>query len=217
MVQVLTKPSASTAPLTSTSSLAAVEPPSDYDQFVLLSGASWQDYQRIIEIRGEKSVPRVCFSEGALQLMSPSRSHEAIKSAVGRLFEEWCMTQGIDITPYGSWTLENQAADQGVEPDECYVIGDHSEPTRPDLAIEVVWSSGGIGKLDIYRKLEVREVWFWKKGQISVYALEGEGYRACDRSPQFPGLDLATLQRYVEIRPMTQAVRAYREALQTSG
>jgi hypothetical protein len=52
--------------------------------------------------------------------------------------------------------LEDKQVERGVEPDECYVLGDVAEPARPDLAIEVVWSSGGINELEIYRKLGVR-------------------------------------------------------------
>ena len=54
---------------------------------------------------------------------------------------------------------------RGVEPDECYVFGDAPDPERPDLAIEVVWTRGGIDKREIYRALGVRELWFWRRGQ----------------------------------------------------
>ncbi len=64
--------------------------------------------------------------EGVLQLMSPSKEHEAIKSLIGRLVEVWCLEQDIEFGVFGSWTLENKAAERGVEPDGCYVFGDPS-------------------------------------------------------------------------------------------
>ena len=119
------------------------------DGMVVLHGASWSDYQRLLEMRGEVSVPRFAYSQGALQVMTPSRPHESLKSAIGQLVEVWCLENGIEFSAYGSWTLERKDDDCGIEPDECYVFGTVACPERPDLAIEVVWTSGGVNKLEI--------------------------------------------------------------------
>lgn len=184
----------------------------DHDDIVILRGASWADFQRVLEIRGDRPVPRLAYLEGVLELMTPSRSHEVRKSMIGRLVEAWCLERGVDITPYGSWLLESKASDRGVEPDECYVVGDVPEPERPDLAIEVIWTSGGIGKLDIYRKLAVREVWIHEHEQLQLYALRDDRYEAILESAVLPGIDLEELVRFVGVQPMTRAVREYREA-----
>lgn len=39
-------------------------------------------------------------------------------------------------------TMREVPKEAGLEPDECYVIG--AEKEYPDLAIEVVWTSGGM-------------------------------------------------------------------------
>ena len=127
------------------------------DQIVVLRNATWADYQRHLELRGERSAPRISFLQGALEIMTPSRFHESLKSMIGRLVEVWCLENGLDFSPYGSWTLENKDEARGVEPDECYVFGKNDSPERPDLAIEVVWTSGGVDKLDIYRKLGAKD------------------------------------------------------------
>ena len=44
----------------------------------------------------------------------------------------------------------------------------------PDLVIEVVVTSGGINKLEVYRRLQVPEVWFWENEEFSVYHLRSE-------------------------------------------
>lgn len=183
------------------------------DGIVVLNGATWADFQRVLELKGDKSVPRVAFLEGVLELISPSVSHEYVKSMLGRLVEAWCMEKGVDVTPYGSWTHESKESQRGVEPDECYVLGDHLEPERCDLAIEVIWTSGSIDKLDIYHKLRVREVWLWKSGTLSVHELHDEQYRRLATSNLLPGIDLDELLSFVEIRPMTKAVREYRARL----
>lgn len=192
------------------------EPPSvshDADDIVLLRNVTWGDFQRILEMRGEEPVPRMAYLEGVLELMAPSRTHESLKSRIGCLVEAWCMETGVDITPYGSWLLESKETERGVEPDECYVLGDNPDPVRPDLAIEVVWTSGRIDKLKIYRKLGVREVWIWAKGAIVVHALRGEEYSRIESTELLPGIDLEQLMTFVDVQPMTRAVREYRAAL----
>lgn len=75
------------------------------------------------------------------------------------------------------------------------------------------WTRGAIDKLDVYRKLGVREVWIWRKHQIDVFTLRGEDYEPVDGPRLLAGLDLAQLLRFVDVRPMTGAVTAYRAAL----
>jgi Uma2 family endonuclease len=193
-----------------------LEPKLPADDIVVLEGATWADYQRLLEIRGERPVPRLTYLEGVLELMNPSRPHETIKSMVGCLVEAWCLENDVDVTPYGSWTLENKETDRGVEPDECYVLGDVAEPERCDLAIEVVWTKGVVDKIEVYRKLGVRELWIWKAGQIDVLSLQGERYVPLERSALLPGIDLAQLLTFVAIRPMTRAVKEYRVALKAA-
>ena len=183
------------------------------DHFVHLSGVTWDDYQRLLEIRGDHSAPRFTYLEGTLEIMSPSRSHESIKSLIGRLVEIYCLERGIDFSTYGSWTLESKESDRGAEPDECYVFGHVPEPQRPDLAIEVVWTSGGLNKLEVYRKLGVREIWYWRKGRIQVHLLQGERYEAASASEVLSGIDLGELASFIDRPTTSQAMREYREAL----
>jgi Uma2 family endonuclease len=187
------------------------------DRIVVLRNVTWADYQRHLENRGEHSVPRFAFLEGVLEIMSPSLSHEALKSLLGRLVEVWCLERGVEFKTCGSWTIEKKEVNRGVEPDECYVFGDNPKPDRPDLAIEVVWTSGGVNKLDIYRKLAVREVWFWQRGRITVHALRDEHYQEVPASEVLPGIDLAELTTFLDRPTTSQAIREYRARLQKRG
>jgi Uma2 family endonuclease len=105
---------------------------------------TWADYQRLLETRGERPVPRLTYVKGVLELTTPSRPHVSITSMIGRLVEAWCFEHEIAISPYGSWTHENKDAERGVEPDECYVLGDVAQPERCDLAMagETIEPSG---------------------------------------------------------------------------
>jgi Uma2 family endonuclease len=183
------------------------------DHVVLFHEASWSDYERTLRMRGDRPVPRISFSKGVLELMSPSRQHEALKSLIGRLVEVWCTEREIAFNVFGSWTLESKATEHAVEPDECYVFGDDDDPQRPDLAIEVIWTSGRLDKRDIYRALGVRELWFWRKGRIVAYALRGDRYEEIAESDVLPGIDLVELTSFLDRRKVSDATRDYRAAL----
>ena len=183
------------------------------DKIVVLRGLRWSDYQRMLEVRGDAAVPRLAYLNGELEIMTPSRPHESIKSRIGRLVEVWCLEKGVEFSPCGSWTLEKKAAERGLEPDECYVVGQVAEPERPDLAIEVVWTAGGLKKLDIYASLGVPVIWFWRRGRITVHLLDVEAYHEAPSSRALPGIDLAQLAGFLDRPTASQGIREYRAAL----
>jgi Uma2 family endonuclease len=184
------------------------------DHYVHLYGVTWADYLRLLDIRGERSVPRLTYVEGTLEIMSPSRPHGEIKSYIGCLVEAWCLERGIDFTPYGSWTLKNKRDERGAEADECCIFGPNPKrKPRPDLAIDLIWTSGGIDKLNVYRKLRVREIWMWQQGRIQVHVLRGAHYEAVPTSEALPGIDLVELVSFLDRPTASQAIRDYRAAL----
>jgi Uma2 family endonuclease len=108
--------------------------------------------------------------------------------------------------------LKSRLRSRGAEPDECYTVGATKE--RPDLAIEVVWTHGGIDKLDVYRGLRVREVWIYKDGALELYPLRRNAYVRIPKSEVLPKLDLRELATYLRATDQTSAVRRYFKALQ---
>jgi Uma2 family endonuclease len=182
------------------------------DQFVVLHDVSWEDLELVLAMRGERSTPRICYLEGELELMTPSRSHDGIKSVIGRLVEVFCLERGIEFRALGSWTLKDRASERAVEPDECYILGERDDD-RPHLAIEVIWTWGGMDKLEVYRQLGVREVWTWRKGAIRVDVLRGDKYEEVASSEVLPGIDLALLVSFLDRPTTSAAIRGYRDAL----
>ena len=72
------------------------------DQRVVLHGVSWAHYEAQLEFRGDNSAPRISYLDGSMELMSPSKDHERIKSYIGRLIEAFALQRGIDLSPYGA-------------------------------------------------------------------------------------------------------------------
>lgn len=191
--------------------------PGDYvptaDQRIVLSGVTWERYEVELALRGEKSVPRIAYIEGALELMSPSKDHERLASWIGRHVEVFAEERDIEVSPYGSWTLKSALKAAGAEPDECYIFGPDQSADRPDLVIEVVWTSGGLDKLDIYSRLGVSEVWFWIGGKLQLHVLERGSYQPVSRSRYLSELDPELLCSFLDRRSVHVAKREYRAAL----
>ena len=180
------------------------------DHRVVLHGLSWADYKRLLAIRGRGAGVRMTYLEGDLELMSPSRQHEGITSAIGRLVETYAEVRDLDLNSFGSWTIRSKPRERGVEPDKCYILGSPGEKRKPDLAIEVEWTRCLVDKLEVYRGLGVGEVWIWRRGRIEVYLLRGGRYELAEKSGLFPKLNLEELVRHLDYPSQTQAVRAFR-------
>jgi Uma2 family endonuclease len=181
------------------------------DQRVMLRSVSWNDYETLLAIRGDEAGVRMAYVEGTLELMTPSRDHEALKTTLARLLEAYAEDLGVELEGYGSWTLKHHDLERGVEPDECYSIGRVGDV--PDLAIEVIWTSGGLDKLEIYRRLGVRELWRWQDGKIAIFALRGDHYERITRSELLPLVDIDLLRSLLELPTQTAAVRELRARL----
>jgi Uma2 family endonuclease len=185
--------------------------PTSHDNIVVLHGVSWDAYEALLAMRGDGAGLRISYLEGELELMSPSRDHESIKTCIARLVEAYGEERGLRLDGFGSMTIRSRPKERGIEPDECYEVDGPKE--FPDLAIEVVWTHAGIDKLDIYRAFGVREVWIWRDGAIEVNALRGDAYERIASSEVFPDIDLATVAALATSRDQTGAVRQYRKAL----
>src|SRR5258708_3930951 len=73
---------------------------------VLLRGVSWELYQHMSrEVRGNV---RLTYDEGSLEIMSPTRFHEAVKTILGRLIEAFSDETGMTVEGFGSTTFDRE-------------------------------------------------------------------------------------------------------------
>ena len=136
------------------------------------SEVNWQQYEAVLAKLENTSHYRVTYLDGVLEIVSPSPKHEKLKKRLATLVEFYLLKKRIKHTPMGSPTVRKRLKRAGAEPNECYCIGE--EKSIPDLAIEVVITSGSIDKLETYRRLEVTEVWMWKVNRLTLYRLPEE-------------------------------------------
>jgi Uma2 family endonuclease len=182
----------------------------------VLRGVPWWTYVALRDALDDHAGLKLTYLEGTLELMSPSRLHEDAKKIIARLLEAWVVERRIDLRGFGSTTFRREARQRGLEPDECYKLGKLEEDGVPDIAIEVVVSSGPVDKMAVYAGLGIAEVWVWQPSTaaIAVNRLVDGAYQHRDRSEVLPALDLAELAKFV--RPgesQTELVIAYQTAL----
>ncbi len=196
----------------------------DPEERFVTSGMSWQDYETLLVRLEDNSHYRVTYLDGILEIVSPSIRHENIKTNLGMLLERFFYNKRIRFIPMGSSTFKNKARKAGAEPDECYCIGEAK--SVPDLAIEVVVTSGSISKLEVYRRLGVREVWFWEKYQFKLYHIRDNsqseqatvypdtyGYEQITASELLPQLDISLLEQCISISDSIQAIDEFEQGI----
>lgn len=187
----------------------------EQDQRVILRGMSWQDFEAFLAIRGDRAGVRMYYLDGEIEIMSPTKDHEGRKTTLARLIEIWAVETGVDLNGFGSWTLKKEVREAGGEPDECYIVGKNTDKDVPDLVIEVEWSRAtGLPKMEIYRRLGVRELWTLKSdGTMVIRVLSKGDWVERGRSKLLAKLDVAWLLSFLEVAPQSQAVRDLRDAL----
>jgi Uma2 family endonuclease len=184
------------------------------EQRLVLEGVTWQQYDALVALfMNQFPALRITYLEGTLELITTSPEHERLKKIIARLIEAFAEELDLELNGYGSATFRKEATARGLEPDECYCLGELHDV--PDIALEIVLTSGGIDKLKVYQGLGVQEVWFWENQQLSIYSLADpeQGYEALPNSRLLPQLDVGVLAGFVGNANQTQAVKAYRRAL----
>ncbi|MBP0028613.1 Uma2 family endonuclease [Roseofilum sp. Guam] len=181
---------------------------------ITLGNISWQQYETLVTTLSPRPSLRLSYNQGLLEIMTTSSQHEMIRSLIGRLLETYAWVENLDFYSYGSTTFRNETAARGLEADESYCIGQRRE--IPDLAIEVVITSGGIDKLEIYKGLGIGEVWFWQDDCFTLYQWVDAiaEYQEIERSQLLPNLDFDLLCQFIDPEQEPQMIRAYHQALQ---
>lgn len=183
----------------------------DPEERQTITGVNWENYEALLNDLGDSLQYRVTYLDGVIELVSPSRRHENRKTVIGSLLEDYLKDKRIRYFPLGSTTFRKEAKRGGIEPDESYCID--TEKEVPDLAIEVIVTSGGIDKLEVYKRLAVREVWFFQNNQFAVYHLRGESYELVAQSELLPNLDLTILAQYAVADDPLDAALEFREKI----
>lgn len=180
---------------------------------MVFGGIGWERYLALDKALGDdRPGPRFYYLDGDLEVTTTSNEHERIKKWIGILMDFCFEKVGLPVVMRGQATMRI-LEEAGAEPDESWCIGE--EKQWPDLVLEIALTSGGLRKLEIYRRFRVPEVWFWRRQKLEIHALReaASGYDCTKKSRLLPDFPVALLERCVAIRNWQEARRAFRAGL----
>ena len=177
---------------------------------------TWAEFQALDHaLEGRRSI-RLSYLDGQVEIMPVSTDHETFKCLLALLLGILFFVEiDLDFTPTGSATLLAEEKGASKEPDLSYRFGENRRSKEvPDLAIEIVFTSGDARKLEYYRRFEIPEIWFWEDGVFSLYQLQGDRYDSIVQSQWLPDLDFGLLSRCLQMTEEKEALKAFRQEVQ---
>ncbi|MFB2921009.1 Uma2 family endonuclease [Aerosakkonema funiforme] len=181
------------------------------DQRLVHFGMSWQQFKLLQESFADARGIRLAYYKGEIEIVTLSPDHESISRMITGLLIVYFLNKNIEFNPLGSFTQEKEE-EVSAQADESFAIGS-STATKPDLVVEVIFTSGSDRKLKRYKVLGVPEVWFWEDGLFTLYRLMESGYERIERSEVLPDLDINLLTRCVMMASKLEALKAFQEAI----
>ncbi len=176
------------------------------DQILTITGASWSDYQKFES--PEYPGYRVSYINGEITIVSPGRNHERIAEVINRLIIAYCEKYELQDFPFGQTRLKI-SGQAGREPDLAYAF--NADKDLPDLAVEVIFSSGDIETLkSSYKNIGIPELWVWKDNVITFYYLEQNNYIVLKSSRILDRLESESFVKYIN-RGITESPSAIKK------
>jgi Uma2 family endonuclease len=186
-----------------------VQSDTDQEQRLQMPGNySWKEFETLETLITDSTGLRITYLDGAIELMTLGESHELIKKSLAILLESYFVMMGIEFIPVGSATRRGEEKGTSFEPDESYYLGE--QKANPDLAIEIILTSGSLKKLEKYRRFEISEVWLWEDNCLKIYHLQNNDYQEMPQSKLLPELEIDLLVRCVQMPSRLEAIKAFR-------
>jgi len=179
--------------------------------FVFPNRYSWKEFKTLSALIGDSRAIHLNYLDGLIEIMTTSAAHEIIVHLLSMLLGIYFAEMDIDFIPTGSATLESEAKGTSVEPDLSFCFG--NKISDRDLAIEVIFTSGNVSKLERYRRFNTKEVWFWENGKFSLYYLRENGYEKILQSECLPNLNLELLTRCLLMAEPKAALKLFQQEL----
>ena len=179
---------------------------------VSIRDATWQQYLDFTDYLDSESINyRASYFNYTIEIISPDFKHENPRERLSRLVGEYCIAKDIDFYSFGSTDIKKPEL-AGKQPDTSF--GFVTKQDKPDLAIEVIHTSGTVKKMhQMYLQLGISELWIWKNEQVSFYTLGVEIYELIEESFVLPGLSVDLINRCLAISNEREAAREFRKQI----
>ncbi len=174
---------------------------------VTFHNLDWQAYQQIRQALEERSVARLTYDRGSLEIVMPLEVHEFSARMIELFIRILVVELGLRMKTMGSTTLDREDLDRGAQPDNGYYIQNYaavagrtvdlSQDPPPDLVVEVDISHSDLDKNALYAAMGVAEFWRFDGSELRIYGLEEGQYEEQEVSPTFPLIEKTDLYRFL--------------------
>lgn len=87
----------------------------------LVENVDWETYVALADER-RGTIPRLTYDQGRMELMSPRKEHENVKSIFGRLVAAYAEARDLEIVSVASTTFRREDLGRDFEADDSYYI-----------------------------------------------------------------------------------------------
>jgi Uma2 family endonuclease len=191
---------------------AAVGHGPNLPEHILLSGISWETFERLRDETDAAGQRRYfTYDDGDLEIMSPLPKHERVKELIGKLLTLYAIERRIPIASLGQTTWKRHDLLKALEPDQCFYVQSElavrgkddielPKDPPPDLAVEVDITSRSLNRQKIYAALGVAEIWRYDGKGLHFLCLKSGQYAPAEKSLAFPELHPSDLFPFIEMR-----------------
>jgi Uma2 family endonuclease len=187
------------------------------EQRVVFKNITWQGYQQLLAVFGDRRAAHVTFDRGLLEITMPLEEHEFSGRLIERLIIILVVELGLTVKTMGSTTLSRADLDRGAEPDNAYYIKNQplvagrkanlATDPPPDLVVEVDITHTDINKTALYASMGIPEFWRYNGQEWHIYHLQENTYLEVLVSPTFPMLSKDKFYEFLAIA-QTNEVKA---------
>lgn len=174
---------------------------------VVLHNVEWDTYEALVAAFGDRSVPRLAYYHGTLEIMSPLEEHENRQALISSFITILTEELGFNLKSMASTTLKRKGLAVGAEPDSAFYIAneplvrgkkvDLNVDPPPDLVIEVDITHTDINKNALYAKMGVGEFWRYNGRILTIYQLQEGQYVEVAASPTFSWVQKERLYQFL--------------------
>jgi Uma2 family endonuclease len=185
----------------------------DAETRIVLRDVGWEVYDLLSNAVGEGQHVRMAYDGKDLELMTTSRIHEYFKDLFGQFVTEVSNELRIPRSPAGETTWKRPEISRGLEADQCYYFlpeklaadasaralnsMDLADYPNPDLAVEIDLSAPEVDREDIYKHLQVAEIWYFDGAEVTIEQLQEDGRYTAATQSRFLPIKSVEIRRWI--------------------